>query len=280
MKKGLFIFIFLLFASFIFAADNSEFTGSSLSDFNSLSGVIDIAGGTAHIPVMNAAAQKIMRHNGRIKITVAGGGSGAGVKQVGEGLVNIGNTGRALKESEIAQYGLKTYPFAIDGVAVVVHPANSVSSLTSTQVQNIFAGKTVNWKELGGKDAAINLYTREEGSGTREVFADILLKEVVISQKAVIINSNGAMKTAVAGDLNGIGYVGIGFTDKSVKGVVLDGIPPTQKNASTGVYKVTRLLYMNTRGEPDKLTGTFIRYITGSADGRKFIEDAGYIPIK
>ena len=259
----------------------SNAASDALSGFRDLSGVINIAGGTAHIPVMNDAAKQIMQYNGKINITVAGGGSGAGVKQVGEGLVNIGNTGRALTESEISQYGLQTYPFAIDGVAVAVNPANGIDSLTSEQVMDIFAGNIANWKELGGNDAPVNLYTREDGSGTREVFIDILLKKTgVIASNAVVVNSNGAMKTAVAKDPGGIGYVGIGHLDKSVKGIVLDGVEPTQENASNGNYRVTRLLYMNTKGDPDALTGTFIKYILDSADGRKFIEDAGYIPLK
>jgi phosphate transport system substrate-binding protein len=96
-----------------------------------LEGAIDIAGGTAHIPVMKEAAEQIMKVNPKIRITVAGGGSGVGVQKVGEGLVHIGNTGRALSPEEVATYGLKTFPFAIDGVAVAVNPGNPVGALTS-----------------------------------------------------------------------------------------------------------------------------------------------------
>lgn len=271
MKK-IVLLAMLMFAANVFAAE--------LSDFNGQQGTINIAGGTAHIPVMKEAAKAIMKHNNKIVITIAGGGSGVGVKQVGEGLVNIGNTGRALKDGEVKQYGLISYPFAIDGVAVAVNPANPVKSLTSAQVQDIFSGKITNWKEVGGKDAPIDLYTREDGSGTREVFVDILLKKGAILQNAVVVNSNGSMKTSIAKDANSIGYVGIGHVDKSVQAVNIDGVEPTQENAASGKYKVTRLLYMNTKGTPDKLTDTFIKYITDSSDGKKFIEKAGYIPLK
>lgn len=252
---------------------------ADLSNFKDLSGAVNIAGGTAHIPVMNEAAKNIMRYNNKITITIAGGGSGVGVKQVGEGLVNIGNTGRVLRQGEIDQYGLKSYPFAIDGVAVTLHPSNPVNNLTPAQVKDIFAGKITNWKQAGGNDAPINLYTREDGSGTREVFVDILLEKGDILSKAVTMNSNGAMKTALTKDKNGIGYVGIGHVDKSVKAVEIDGVKPTQENAADGTYKVTRLLYMNTKGEPDPLTKAFIKYITESADGKKIIENAGYVPL-
>ena len=118
-----------------------------------------------------------MTANPDIRITVAGGGSGVGVQQVGEGLVQIGNTGRPLKDKEIEKFGLKTFPFAIDGVALVVNPANNVSDITAQQAADIYNGKITNWKELGGTDAPITLYTREDGSGTREVFVERALNK-------------------------------------------------------------------------------------------------------
>jgi phosphate transport system substrate-binding protein len=226
---------------------------------------------------MKAAAQSIMAVNPEIRITVAGGGSGVGVQQVGEGLVQIGNTGRALKDSEIEKYGLKTFAFAIDGVAIVVNPANPVSELNKDQLKKIFAGEIRNWKEVGGKDAAIILYVREDGSGTRETFEERALDKGQASDKSNVVNSNGAMKTAIGQDSNAIGYVGIGHLDATLKGVVLDGMVPSQENAKNGSYKVTRLLYMNTKGEPQGLTKAFISYIYSPA-GSEFISGAGYLP--
>ena len=150
---------------------------NSLDAFAGMKGKIDIAGGTAHIPVMKDAAKRIMQAHPGIRISVAAGGSGVGVQKVGEGLVEIGNTGRPLSAEEIAKYGLKSFAFAIDGVAVAVHPKNPVSALSAAQVQDIFAGKVNNWKHLGGRDAAIHLFTRDEASGTREVFWEKLLKK-------------------------------------------------------------------------------------------------------
>lgn len=249
-----------------------------LDSFKGQKGTLDIAGGTAHIPVMKKAAQAIMSANPDIRITVAGGGSGVGVQKVGEGLVQIGNTGRALKESEVAKYGLETFPFAIDGVAVAVNPANKVTSLTKAQVKDVFAGKITNWKELGGNDAPISLYVREDGSGTRETFEERALDKGTSVQSANVVNSNGAMKTAVAQDPNAIGYVGIGHLDSSIRGVTVDGMVPSQENAANGTYKITRLLYMNTKGKPQGLTALFIDYIY-SADGKGFISSSGYIPL-
>ena len=260
----------------IFAA--SAAVAAPLDVFKGQKGEVDIAGGTAHIPVMQEAAKRIMTLNPDIRITVAGGGSGVGVKQVGEGLVEIGNTGRPLKAEEVEKYGLKTFPFAIDGVAVVVHPSNAVAELTFAQVADIYAGKITNWKEVGGADAKINLYVREDGSGTREVFTDKAIKGGEVAASANVVNSNGAMKTAVAKDENAIGYVGIGHIDESVKAPKLEGMTATQENAANGSYTVVRDLFMNTKGDPQGLTALFIDYIY-SPEGAEIIAGCGYIPI-
>lgn len=248
-----------------------------LDAFKGQKGVIDIAGGTAHIPVMKEAARQIMEANPAVRITVAGGGSGVGVQKVGEGIVQIGNTGRALKPAEVEKYGLVSFPFAIDGVAVAVNPANKVEGLTKAQIKDIFSGKIANWKEVGGADAPISLYVREDGSGTRETFEERALDKGASAAAANVVNSNGAMKTAIGQDPNAIGYVGIGHLDKSIKGISVDGMAPSQENAASGQYTVTRLLYMNTRGEPQGITRGFVDYIFTPA-GQEIVSKAGYIP--
>ena len=260
---------------FFFALSASA---SCLDPFKGMKGSLDIAGGTAHIPVMKQAAQNIMTFNPDIRITVAGGGSGVGVQQVGEGIAHIGNTGRPLKAEEIEKYGLVTYPFAIDGVAVAVHPSNPVKSLTSAQVAGIYGGKITDWGELGGTPGKIDVFGREDGSGTRDNFTEKVLGEEIIAPSVNVVGSNGAMKTALSRDARGIGYVGIGYLDDSVAGVTLDGTEPTQENAAQGKYPVVRFLYMNTKGQPVGLIAAFIDYIF-SPEGQKIIEEDGYIPL-
>ena len=271
MRRSVLVFVFLLAAASVVSA-------APLDAFKDMEGTLDIAGGTAHIPVMTQAAKDIMTFNPKIRITVAGGGSGVGVKQVGEGLAGIGNTGRPLKESEIQQFGLKTFPFAIDGVALAVHPDNPVKALTKEQVVKIYTGEVKDWKELGGNPGAINLYGREDGSGTRETFTDKLIGKAELAPTVNVVNSNGAMKTAIAQDKRAIGYVGIGHLDSSIAGVAIDGHVPSQENAASGEYPVVRSLFMNTKGEPTGLTAAFIDYIY-SEPGAKIIEKSGYIPI-
>ena len=271
MKK---LVICALILVFVASVAHSE----PLDAFKDLEGTLDIAGGTAHIPVMTQAARDIMTFNPKIRITVAGGGSGVGVKQVGEGLAGIGNTGRPLKANEIEQYVLKTWPFAIDGVALAVHPDNPVKALTTEQVRKIYSGEITDWKDVGGNPGTINLYGREDGSGTRETFTDKLFGKGELSPAVNVVNSNGSMKTAIAQDKRAMGYVGIGHLDASIAGVAIDGHVPSQENAASGEYPVVRNLFMNTKGEPTGLTAAFIDYIY-SEPGAKIIEKSGYIPL-
>jgi phosphate transport system substrate-binding protein len=272
-------FVFPVFLIIIFISMSAALQAGELDRFKGMSGTINIAGGTAHIPVMKDAAKNIMTYNKNIKITIAGGGSGVGIKKVGEGLVDIGNSGRKPKDTEISKYGLKLYPWALDGVAVVMNKKNTVNSLTGKQVRDIYAGTIKNWKEVSGKDKTINLYTRDAASGTRAVFWKKMLKKGDISSHANVVPSNGAMKVSVANDPNAVGYISIGHIDDSVNAPAVDGVKPTQENALNGKYKVVRKLYSNTRGEPKPLVKAFLDYIM-SPEGEKFIKKRNYIPIK
>jgi len=250
-----------------------------LDPFKGEAGAVKISGGTAHIPVMKAAADAVMRANPKIQISIAGGGSGVGIKQVGEGLVDIGNSGRKPTDEEVQKYGLVLHQWAIDGVAVVVHPQNPVKALTSAQLKEIYAGRLSHWKALGGPDKAINIYTRDEASGTREVFWEKALAKGEIGTKALFAASNGAMKTAVAQDPYAIGYVSVGHIDAGVAPVALDGVAPTLETVKAGTYKVSRGLYSSTKGAPQGLTRKFIDFIF-SAQGREMIVQQGFIPVQ
>nr|WP_320012235.1 phosphate ABC transporter substrate-binding protein [uncultured Desulfobulbus sp.] len=250
-----------------------------LDAFTSQNGTLKIAGGTAHIPVMKEAAKLIMQANPNIRITIAGGGSGVGIKQVGEGLIDIGNAGRKATEKEVATYGLVMYKWAVDGVGVVVNPKNPVTKLTTAQLQDIFSGKISNWKELGGADRAINLYDRDAASGTRSVFWKKGLLKAAVSPKANVVASNGAMKTAIAGDPYGIGFVSVGHIDASVAPVILDGVAPSLENVKSGAFKVSRGLYSLTKGEAQGLGKLFIDFIF-SPTGQELVKAKGFVAVK
>ncbi len=272
LMLGIVICVLGIFISGTVSAD-------ALDPFKGQSGIIKISGGTAHIPVMKAAAMRIMQFNPDIQISIAGGGSGVGIKQVGEGLVDIGNSGRKAKDAEIEKYGLKMFKWAIDGVGIVVNPKNPVQALTQGQLQDIFAGKITNWKALSGEDREINLYTRDESSGTRAVFWKKALNKGTIVPKANVVVSNGAMKSAVANDPYAIGYVSVGHIDDSVAPVALDGVIPTIETVKKGTYPVARGLYSNTKGEPAPLPGLLIDYLF-SLEGQRIVAEKGFIPVK
>jgi phosphate transport system substrate-binding protein len=250
-----------------------------LDMFKGEKGDIKVSGGTAHIPVMKAAAERIMTVNPDIRISIAAGGSGVGIKQVGEGLVDIGNSGRTPTDEEAAKYGLKMFQWALDGVGVIVHKSNSVKRLKKDELIKIYSGEINSWKALGGPDKPINLYTRDEASGTREVFWEKGLHKRQLSLKAKVVVSNGAMKSAVANDPYGIGYISVGHIDESVLPVTLDGVEPTIATVKNGSYKVARGLFSNTKGDPQGLTKQFIDYLF-SPEGQKLVVDKGFIAVK
>ena len=272
MKSAIYlagIFVFMMAgSSFDIAGDLGRFEGAK--------GTLRIAGGTAHIPVMKEAARRIMAASPDVKITIAGGGSGVGIKQVGEGLIDIGNSGRKATDDEIKRYGLKMHKFAIDGIAVVVNPKNPVVKIKKSELIDIFSGKISNWKTFGFKDRGINVYTRDASSGTRKVFWKKALNKGGITKSANFVKSHGAMKSAINVDPYGIGYVSIGYLDDTVAPVSLDEVSSTLENVLKGDYKIARGLYMNTKGEPSGFTRLFIDYIM-SKEGQKIVEDKGYI---
>jgi phosphate transport system substrate-binding protein len=246
--------------------------------FKGLKGTLKISGGTAHIPVMQALAQEIMTRYPSIRISIAGGGSGVGIKQVGEGLVDIGNSGRKPTEQEVNTYGLKLYRWAVDGVAAVVHPKNPVKALTSQQLKDIFSGKITNWKEVGGVDQAINVVTRDEASGTREVFWGKALQKGAIRKDADVVPSNGAMKTAVGTDPGAIGYMSVGYVDETVRALALDGVEANVQTVASGQYPIARGLYSTTKGEPSPLAKAFLDLLF-APEGKAVITAKGYIPV-
>jgi len=257
----------------------SMIQAGALDTFMGEKGTVKISGGTAHIPVMKEAAKRIMTVNSDIQISIAGGGSGVGIKQVGEGLVDIGNSGRKPSDIEINKYQLKMFKWAIDGVGVVVNPDNKVKALSKAQLIDIFSGKIGNWKDMGGLDKVINVYTRDKASGTRDVFWKKAIDKGEITDKANFVVSNGAMKSAISKDPYGIGYVSVGHIDESVTPVTLDGVVPTLENVKQGKYKIARGLYSNTKGEPSGLSKKFIEYLF-SSEGQQIATDKGFIPIK
>jgi phosphate transport system substrate-binding protein len=282
MKKMLSIFAGLIVVCSLIALCGCESSSPSTTAQNVSNEhvTITMAGGTALVPIAKATAEQFMKMHPNVQIDVSGGGSGLGIKECGEGQVTIGMAGRDLKPEEKEKYpDLVVYKIGTDGVAVVVNPSNPVSNLSKEQLKKIFSGEITNWKEVGGKDAPITVYTRDEMSGTRDTFWKYGLDKGNITKNAIVVASNGEMKAKIAADKNGIGYLSVGYIDESVKPVDFDGIAPTQENVKKGVYPIYRPLNLMTKGKPEGMVKEYIDYVL-SPQGQEIVQKEGFIPVK
>jgi len=218
------------------------------------------AGSTTVQPLAQELADAFIKDNPDVKITISGGGSSTGVASVADGTVDIGAASRELKDSEKGM-GLVVHVLAQDGIAIVVYPDQTISDLSKDQVKAIFEGEITNWSELGGADATITVVAREEGSGTRAAFEELVLgEEPMITADAILQPSNGALRTTVAGDPNAIGFLSFGYLDDSIKALSINGIAGTVANAKNGTYPIVRPLLLLTKGEPEGVVKEFIDY--------------------
>jgi phosphate transport system substrate-binding protein len=246
-----------------------------------LSGQLSVAGSTTVQPLAEKLAAVFSEMNPDVKIDVAGGGSSAGVKAAGDGTADIGAASREVKDSELETYpDLKIFVIARDGIAIVAHPDVEISGLTKDQVRDIFAGTITNWSEVGGPDKIIAVISREEGSGTRAAFEEMVMgDEAIITDDAIFQDSNGKVRTAVSTTPDAIGFLSFGYLDESVKALEVDGVAPTPENATNGTYPVVRPLNLITNGAPSDLAQAWLDFIM-SAEGQAIVEEQGYIAVQ
>lgn len=245
-----------------------------------LSGTLTISGSTSVQPLAELLAADFMKKNKGVKITIAGGGSGVGIKDVAEGRVNIGNASRALKETDPA--GLVANTIAYDAIAVICSPKNPVKGLTKDQVTKIFKGEITNWSAVGGKNAPIFVNQRAEPSGTLDYFREEFMvgadkKAIPIVGTAKHHASNKLIIAAVAKDPNAIGFASLGSVSKSVKALTIDGSVPTTQNAIAGTYHYVRPLNMVTKGPATGLAKAFIDYAKSPAG--QIIAAKSWVPL-
>lgn len=238
-------------------------------------GGIIIAGSTSVQPFIEKLAEHYMEKHPEIRIDVQGGGSTAGIQATFNRTCNIGTSSRNLKVSERA---LKTILMALDGIAVIIHIDNPVDGLSIEEIRGIFSGKIKNWKELGGKDEEIIAVSREEGSGTRGSFENMIMGEVVISDACLVQDSNGAVREIIATTPQGIGYISVGLVDEREKAVAINGVKPTQANLITGKYRFSRPFLLLFLEEPKGEVKKFIDYVL-SKEAQNIIKQDGLIPV-
>lgn len=210
--------------------------GSEAKSTNSVS----ISGSTSVGPVMEAEAEAFKTKKPDVSIEINQIGSSAGIKNAMEGVSEIGMASRDLKGEE-KQAGLKEVEIAYDGIALITHKNNPVKDLTLAQIKDIYTGKITNWKELGGNDAPIVVVSREDGSGTRDAFQEIVgFKAEELTVNSQISDGSGNIKSLVQGNENAIGYISFSYVDDSVSAVKVDGVEATPENVLNKSYKVSR----------------------------------------
>ena len=256
----------------IIGCGESTTTSSTSSE---TSGEITFAGSTTVQPVAQAIADAFTKMNPDISVSVSGGGSSVGVTACAEGTVDIGMASREISAEEAE----KVIPIAIarDGIGIAVHPSQTVTGITMVQIMKVFSGAITNWSELGGADEQITVVAREEGSGTRGAFEEIVMGDELITATAILQSSNGALRTTVSSDPNAIGFLSMGYLDESVKFLDVDGIEATPANAGSGEYPVVRPLNLLTKEEPAGLIELFIDFALGTEGQAIVAED--YIPV-
>jgi phosphate transport system substrate-binding protein len=253
-------------------------------------GKITVKGSDTMVILAQKWAEVYMANNPATKIQVTGGGSGIGLAALQNQTTDLANSSRKIRGKEIEaclrNFGRRPteYKVALDGIMVFVHESNPLKELSLEQLQRIFTGKVRNWKEVGGPDARITLYSRENSSGTYEFFKEHVLLGRDFAASAQTMPGTAAVVAAVSKDRNAIGYGGAGY-GAGVKHLMIKkdenspAIEPTEETVVNGTYPIWRFLYIYVNPAIDKgEVAAYIRWIR-SEQGQKVVKDIGFFPL-
>jgi phosphate transport system substrate-binding protein len=244
---------------------------------------ITVKGSDTMVILAQRWAENYMNSHGEVSIQVTGGGSGTGISALINGTTDICNASRPMKQSEIKKLKERfgtlgvEIPCAKDGITIFLNESNPISDLTMEELKRIYSGIITNWKEVGGKDSKIIMYSRENNSGTYVYFKDNVLKGQDYSPSCQNLPGTAAVVNAVSKDVNGIGYGGHGYS-KGIKMCKVNGVEPNEKNIGSGKYPITRSLYMYLRNRPSGAIKKYIDWIL-SSEGQKIVTQIGYFPL-
>lgn len=240
---------------------------------------IAISGSTSVGPLAEKLAAKYKEH-ANTKIEINQIGSSAGITNAMNGVSEIGMSSRDLKEEEKTS-NLKEVIIAYDGIVVVTHPSNKVKNLSLEQVKRIFTGEVTNWKEVGGEDMEIVVVSREDGSGSRDAFQEIVgYGSGELIKNAIIASGNGNIKTTVANNKHAVGFISFEYIDDTISTMNIDGIEATAENVLEQKYRLSRpFLFVYKENNLSGAGQKFIDFIL-SDEGQKVAAEAGAIPIK
>ncbi len=263
-------------------AGTSSAAGTSASEASStaaeeLSGTLSMNGSTSMEKVIKAVNGAFMEKNKGVTVNLNLTGSGTGIQEASEGKCDIGNSSRKLKDEEAEK--LDATVVGLDGIALVVNPANKLEDITLEDLAKVYSGEITNWKELGGDDKSIVVIGREDGSGTRDGFESIVMgdKEPKYAQE---LESTGSVINAVATTDGAIGYASLANVDETVKALKIGGIEATEENVKSGAYEVQRPFICATlKGSDNKLVKVYLDFIL-SEEGQALVLAQGAVPVK
>lgn len=261
--------------------------GEDVSTAPQKAAVVKVAGSTTVMPLVEASAEEFNRIQDQVRVSVGGGGTGVGIKNVAGGLADIAMSSRDVKPEEIATYGDRFVEFlvAYDAIALVVSQPIAdagITDLSREEVRSIYSGEVTNWKDLGGPDKKIYVVAREVGSGTRDTFNAMVMGKEEAETLGVTTyhGSNAEVKTAVTRSDKAIGYLGMNYAvGDALQAIAYQGVSPSDETVKAGSYPLSRELHLLTSGEPSPEARAFIDFIL-SDEGQKIVAEAGFVPVR
>lgn len=271
----------LLCAALLISMVGGVVAGCGNSGDNSSEPVtISISGSTSVGPLMEKVAEKYEGANSNVSIEINQVGSSAGIKDTINGVSELGMSSRELKAEEESQ--VKSNVIAYDGIAIITNKNNPIKNISLDQIKGIYTGQITNWNQIdGGKDAPIVVVSREEGSGTRDAFQEIVgYKSEELKADAMISNGNGGIKESVALNENAVGFVSFEYLDDKVNIVNVENVEPKADLVKSGEYKISRpFLLVNKDGSLSEDGQKLIDFIL-SDEGQTIVKENKLIPIK
>jgi phosphate transport system substrate-binding protein len=241
-------------------------------------GTVTASGSTALLPLLKPAQEEFQKKYQKVTVNVAGGGSFTGLNQVSAGSVNIGNSD-VPATGEYKDKGLVDHQVAVAPFVFIVNNDVTVENLSQQQYVDILTGKITNWKDVGGKDQKITLVHRAKSSGSRATIAEVVLKGVEFTDNAVIQDSNGAVRSAIASTPGAIGYVDAAYVDTTIKALAFNGEKYTADAVINGKYPVYAYEHMFTKGEATGAVKAFLDYVMSKEFQEAYVEKNGFVPM-
>jgi len=238
-------------------------------------GSFTIAGSTSVQPFAEMLSEEYMAQHAQDKIFIQGGGSSAGVQAVRTDAAQVGMSSRNLTPAE---QDLIAVPIAYDAIVIIVHPKNPIRNLTREENRGVFSGRIRNWSENGGRSHPIKLVSREEGTGTREEFQHQIMGKEENRLRALVQDSNGAIRQVIADDPNAIGYISLGLVNDRVNALPIDGVEPSVENIKNKRYQFIRPFLFIFKHEPQESEKKFLSYIL-SIEGQKILVHEGLVSV-